>query len=169
MLCDGRQLLKSEYPALFNVIGERFTSITGTEYFNIPDFRGRVNAMPKPINQIDTNLGTRVGEETVTLTVQQMPSHTHTNNSVANLLGLATQNGFNTAGGGLDNTPGEPNLYEPVKALTIGSTGNNLPHNNMQPTLFGGNVYILSRISPYSTLSPLNVTIQVESTFLNQF
>lgn len=172
MLCDGRILLRADYPDLFNVIGTNFTpNTTPSDSFNIPDFRGHVNAMPtretssilnpRPSGVSDYKLGDKVGTETVTLTTQQIPSHTHTNNSSTNL-GLALANGFNTAGGGLDFTANEPNLYAPPTAVVLNSTGGNQPHNNMQPTLYGTNIYILTKISDYSTLSTLNLSLNVE-------
>lgn len=41
MICDGRQLSRTEYATLFAVIGTSFGSGDGATTFNVPDFRGR--------------------------------------------------------------------------------------------------------------------------------
>ena len=68
-----------------------------------------------------------------TLTVGQMPEHSHGSNATGGSVGLITSNGSNTASSGLDPSPGEPNLFASIPALTINNTGSGLPHNNMQP------------------------------------
>lgn len=40
LYCDGRSLLRADYPALFTAISTRFGTADGT-HFNIPDLRGR--------------------------------------------------------------------------------------------------------------------------------
>jgi microcystin-dependent protein len=40
LLCDGANLLRADYPRLFNVIGTNFGSVDGT-HFNVPDLRSR--------------------------------------------------------------------------------------------------------------------------------
>jgi microcystin-dependent protein len=164
--CDGRSLNRTLYPALFSLIGTSYGS-DDAQTFKLPDCRGRVvGCIGSGSGLTARSAGDKVGTETHTLTVGEMPTHshtgttdssgthTHTNNSVEGSLGLATSNGANTAGAGLDSTVGELNLYASPKALTIDSagehthtittntTGNSLPHNNMQPTIFIGNVFI---------------------------
>ena len=81
--CDGRSLLRSEYPELFNIVGTNFGSASATT-FNIPDTAGRVLAS---IGQADPSFsswsnGDTSGTETHTMTVQQMPSHNHTGTTI---------------------------------------------------------------------------------------
>jgi hypothetical protein len=38
--CDGRSLLRSEYPRLYSVIGTTYGNVQGSQYFNVPDYRG---------------------------------------------------------------------------------------------------------------------------------
>lgn len=164
--CDGRSLSRTRFPALFALIGTTYGS-DDAQTFKLPDCRGRVvgcvgsgsGLTPRPA-------GTSIGTETHTLTTAEMPSHnhtgttassgdhTHTNNTIEGSLGLMTSNGNSTSSGGLDVTAGEPNLYTTPQALSIdsagahthnftsGNTGGGLPHNNMQPTIFIGNVFI---------------------------
>lgn len=160
LVCDGRYLKKKEFGLLFNVIGYQFGSNVDGD-FALPDPAGRVPGFVGSGSNLTTrDIGDAVGEETHVLTVPELavhthgvidPGHTHTNNSSSSL-GLLTQNGFNTANS-TDNNGSEPNLYTAVTAVTINSnttgitlsnTGSNQPHNNMQPTLFLGNLFVYS-------------------------
>ena len=143
MICDGRSLNRADYPKLFALIGTAFGS-DDSSTFKIPDARGRVTGtVGQGSGLTNRTLGAIVGEETHTLTISEMPSHTHTNNS-SNALGLMTSNGANTASGGLDVTAGEPNLYATPQPVVINSTGGGAPHNVMQPTLFIANTFIFA-------------------------
>jgi microcystin-dependent protein len=42
LICDGRTVNRSQYPALFDIIGTSFGAPSGST-FKIPDFRGRVS------------------------------------------------------------------------------------------------------------------------------
>jgi microcystin-dependent protein len=171
--CDGRSLNRDDYPELFGVIGTSFGNLSGTT-FNLPDARGRVlGSVGTGTGLTARSIGDNVGTETHTLTTAQIPSHTHTgttdssgshthtSNAVGGTLGLISSDSANTASGGLDSTAGEPNLYTSPAALTInsngahshtfttGSVGGGASHNIMQPTLFIGNVFILSKSFSY--------------------
>ncbi len=70
--CDGRLLAVASYPTLSAVIGNRFGG-DGVNTFALPDLRGRV-----PVGAYTgLALGTAVGEAMTTMTVPQMPEHTH--------------------------------------------------------------------------------------------
>jgi len=111
--------------------------------------------------QVSTNNSTSVVSITLNDTL-----HSHTNNATGptptgNGYGLAYQNGSNTQNGSVNNG-NEPNLYQPLLPLTIDSayTGNTLSngvhahtlnpagldkyHNNVQPTIGMGNMFIYS-------------------------
>ncbi len=70
--CDGRVLQRSAYPALFAAIGTTYGS-TNSGDFRIPDIRERsvVGTGTK------YHVGDRGGNATVTLSIAQMPAHTH--------------------------------------------------------------------------------------------
>src|SRR5205085_247517 len=76
-LCDGAPTPISENDTLFQLIGTTYGG-DGQETFNLPNLQSRV-----PIHQGTNNLGTtyQLGElggvESVTLTTQQIPQHTH--------------------------------------------------------------------------------------------
>ncbi len=80
LLCDGRSLTVSEWRFLFNIIGYQFGGSGST--FNLPDARGRVAGAVNDVAPIsaplsERNLGDDVGTETHTLTIAEMPRHTH--------------------------------------------------------------------------------------------
>jgi len=70
--CDGRSVDIDEHCHLYNIIGTTFGSNSDTT-FNLPDFQGRVMGAVSSSH----GFGTFIGEETHTLDVTQIPSHTH--------------------------------------------------------------------------------------------
>lgn len=77
-MCDGRSLDRVVYAKLFEIVGTSFGSTSSTT-FNLPDYRGRVmGAVGQGSGLTARAMGVSVGEETHTLTANEMPSHTHT-------------------------------------------------------------------------------------------
>src|ERR1700722_12697766 len=73
MFCAGQLLPISEYDVLFNLIGTTYGG-DGQSTFALPDLRGRL-----PIHMGSGFVqGQNGGAESVTLTTNQMPTHTHT-------------------------------------------------------------------------------------------
>src|ERR671937_1638628 len=72
MFCEGQLLPISENDALFNLIGTTYGG-DGQETFALPDLRGR---LPLHFGNGFT-LAETGGVETVTLTVSQIPAHSH--------------------------------------------------------------------------------------------
>lgn len=73
MLCDGSAVSRTTYAALFAVIGTTYGEGDGETTFNIPNLAGRVVIGSSQSHA----LGTTGGSETVTLTADQLPVHTH--------------------------------------------------------------------------------------------
>ena len=166
--CDGRSLEKAIYVHLFAIIGSSFGGDATT--FKLPDFRGRVpGAIGSGIGLTPRPLGSVVGAETHTLSVAEIPghvhtgstsvagSHGHTTNATGGSQGLAVADGANTCVQ-TDASPGEINVWTTPTALVVNaagdhghslvtdSTGGDIAHPNMQPTLFAGNVFIFAGI-----------------------
>ena len=85
ILCDGRLLNKTQYPALFAVIGTLYN--TGGEHvdlFRVPDLRGRSTLSPDSssltgsANTVTSaSLAARLGVNNKTLSTAEMPKHYH--------------------------------------------------------------------------------------------
>lgn len=132
--CQGQELYRGDYPKLFAVIGTTYGAGDGSTTFRLPNLAGRVIVGQGSGSGLTArSMGATGGAETHTLTTGEMPSHSHTTNAVGGTLGLMTADGSNTAGGGLDSSAVEPNLYAAPAALTIDSAGTGGAHNNMQP------------------------------------
>jgi microcystin-dependent protein len=70
--CDGSLLAISQFDTLFNLIGTTFGG-DGQSTFALPDLRGRV-----PLHQGNSFvIGQRAGEESHTLNLSEIPSHSH--------------------------------------------------------------------------------------------
>jgi len=81
LVCDGRSLSRSEYRELFDVIGTDY-GFDDENHFNIPDFTSRVIGMfglsSRLSSLTERSRGERIGVEAVTLTTNEIPSHSHT-------------------------------------------------------------------------------------------
>lgn len=138
---DGTILPVSQYPALFSLYGTRFGG-NGSTNFGLPDLRGRsmVGASSSPnFGLTRYQIGQTAGQETVTLTVGQMPNHTHTVNATGALGDQVAPNGHVLAYA-QDNGQ-DVFLYHDgpsdatMDAETIGQGGMNQPHENRPPYL----------------------------------
>lgn len=77
LLCNGGEFSSTTYPRLATVCGTKFGSASAGN-FRVPDLRGRVIAgLDSSQTEFDT-IGKTGGAKSVTLTVSNMPAHTHT-------------------------------------------------------------------------------------------
>src|SRR4051812_15498079 len=75
--CNGQILPIAQNAALFSILGTTYGG-NGTTTFGLPDLRGRVpvhQGQGPGLSQYD--LGEQTGSEGVTLTINQVPVHTH--------------------------------------------------------------------------------------------
>lgn len=78
LLCNGQAISRTTYQELFNTIGITYGSGDGFTTFNLPDLQGKI---PVGLDENDTDfdtLGNTGGEKEHTLTINEMPAHTHT-------------------------------------------------------------------------------------------
>jgi microcystin-dependent protein len=131
--CDGRLLNVADNVGLFNLFGTTYGG-DGRTNFALPDLRGRVPMHRGPSASGTTyNIGQKGGAELVTLTEQQLPTHTHP-------FGATTATGTqqNPANNLLANSQG-PQPYieqDPDNNLNqnmLSKVGNSQPHENRQP------------------------------------
>lgn len=120
--CDGREVSRATYAALFAAIGETWGAGDGSSTFLIPDGRGRsLIGAGTGAGLTARTLGQVLGAETHQLTIPELPAHTHTHET----FGAAT---YAPGGAGLNFGRGASNSNS-------GSTGGDAPHNNMQPSI----------------------------------
>jgi len=81
LLCDGSAISRTTYSSLFDAIGTAYGVGNGSTTFNIPNLQGRVPVGRDSAQTEFDTLGETGGAKTHTLTVTEMPSHTHTQNS----------------------------------------------------------------------------------------
>jgi microcystin-dependent protein len=143
MFCEGQLLPISEYETLFQLIGTTYGG-DGQSTFALPDLRGRL-----PIHQGNGFiLAETGGVEAVTLTVSQIPAHSHP------LLGAAVTP---TDGSPTGNVPAQSEIYAPpatataMSAQSITATGGSQPHTNLQPYLCVNFIISLFGIFPSPT------------------
>ena len=146
MFCEGQLLPISENETLFNLIGTTYGG-DGQNTFALPDLRGRL-----PIHLGNGFvLAETGGVETVTLTVQQIPSHSHPMIASTNSATVA-----GAAGNILAQTPSytpyiAANLNTALSPVSVGSTGGSQPHSNFQPYLCVNFIISLFGIFPSPT------------------
>lgn len=131
--CDGSLLAISENDTLFTLIGTTYGG-DGQETFCLPNLMGRmpIHAGQGPGITRNYVLGEMAGAETVTLTSQQMPNHTHPLVCQAAPGILASPEGNLIAGSALRQfAPADPT--NPMLATAIGPAGGSQPHENMMP------------------------------------
>jgi microcystin-dependent protein len=145
-LCNGQLMSIPQNTALFSLLGTTYGG-NGTSTFGLPNLMGSAalhtgRTQPGPGLSV-YDLGQTGGSQTVTLSQNEMPQHTHglsvtsTNGTTPtptnNQLARAFSGNFQTNKQGLMYSTGAPNVQLPIQS--IGAAGGNLPHNNMMPSL----------------------------------
>jgi len=146
--CDGQLLAISQNDALFSLLGTIYGG-DGRTTFGLPDVRGRIplHAGTGP-GLSQRRLGSKSGNENVTLTANQLPSHTHTLNASS-----STANSATAAGKSLAKLPAG-DLYRSgtaehnLSSNAIANTGGNQHHTNLMPSLCVNYIIALFGIYP---------------------
>lgn len=142
-LCNGQELdgTQPQYAALFSAIGQTYGAGTG-DNFRLPDLRGRVAMGAGQGSGLTNRLVAQIlGAETHTLTVTQMPSHSHGVNDPGHSHSftyngaLPSSNGDNANPDLCDDAVQGGTTSHNTTGISIQSSGGNQPHNIIQPSL----------------------------------
>ena len=133
--CNGQFLPINQNQALFSLLGTTYGG-NGQTTFALPDLRGRT-----PFHVGDgMNQGEVGGQEAHTLTLSEMPTHTHTLTGNNAVVGGATNATLGPPGGSYwaNNgktvfSTGAPNSA--MSAATVTNVGGSQPHENRSPFL----------------------------------
>lgn len=151
MFCEGQTLPIAENEVLFQLIGTTYGG-DGEETFNLPNLASRVPMhMGTGPDGTTYQIGEMAGTEQETLTVQQIPSHSHpftcsTDNST----------GGNPANQVLGQSASvqvylEDSPNQSFAATAAGPTGGSQPHENTQPFLCINFIISLFGVFPSQT------------------
>lgn len=138
-VCDGRLMSIAENDVLFTLIGTTYGG-DGVTTFALPDLSGRLplgqGQGPGLTNRV---IGERAGTETVTLTTQQIPAHTH-----GVLAGTSAATTGTPGTGVIPGAVANQTMYVTNTAgavpftasgQSVGSVGGSQPHENCMPSL----------------------------------
>ena len=133
--CDGQLLVISQNDALFSLLGTIYAG-DGRTTFGLPDCRGRI-----PIHHgsgpglSPRRLGSKAGAEKVTLTTNQLPSHTHQLQATTNPADdtnptskVLAETAFDVYGSDLSSPVN-------MNSAAITNIGGSRSHTNFQPFL----------------------------------
>jgi microcystin-dependent protein len=144
--CNGALQPIDQNSALFNLIGTTYGG-DGQTTFALPNLQSRVPVHVGP----SFSLGQTGGEETVTLTTSQMPTHSHLPQSASTTAGGQVTPGANVwAASPSYNEYGLP-VDTPMNANALGAIGGSQPHDNMVPFLVINFILSLFGIFPSAT------------------
>ena len=151
MFCEGATLAIAENEVLFQLIGTTYGG-DGEETFNLPNLASRVPIhMGTGPDGTNYQLGEAAGTESVTLSVQQIPNHSHPF-TASTAVGVA-----NTPSGNVTSQSVSVKMYlqdsptNPANANSITPVGGSQPHENCQPFLCINFIISLFGVFPSQT------------------
>jgi microcystin-dependent protein len=134
VFCDGRLLPIAENDALFALIGTTYGG-DGQVTFGVPDLRGRLALNQGQGAGLSNYLiGQALGSETVTLTQNQLPAHSHSvlgNNATVGTVPNGATWALNSAILGY----GTSAALQSMNPASVIASGGNQPHSNIMPYL----------------------------------
>jgi microcystin-dependent protein len=140
--CDGSELAIAENETLYQLIGTTYGG-DGEVVFALPDLRSRI-----PIHQGNGYaVGAAGGVEAVTLSMSQIPGHTHAFTAIA-MQGDQVSPAGNLPAQSLNVTPYINNGPNGSFNGAIAPIGGNQPHENCQPFLCVNYIISLFGIFP---------------------
>ena len=102
LLCDGREVSKTTYAELYSTLGNIYGNPIDNSKFKLPNLTQKF-----PLGKSENNnLGELSGNSSITLTTNQLPSHTHT--GTTNSDGIHNHTGTTTTDGNHNHTINDP-------------------------------------------------------------
>ena len=151
LFCDGQLLPISENETLFQLIGTRYGG-DGESTFALPNLQSRIPLhFGNGPDGVNYQMAEMAGVESVTLSTQQIPVHTH------QLLATSSPGSETTPGGNMTATPLTKRIYAPatapaaMNAGAVSPAGGSQPHENCQPFLCINYIISLFGIFPSPT------------------
>ena len=156
LLENGAAVSRTTYAALFAVTGTTYGAGNGSTTFNLPDSRGRTSVNLSPSDPEFDQMGERPGSKTEALTIAQIPSHTHiqnshnhTQNAHTHLKPVAVTYGGNASTyrslfatnsdwwslADFNNATAASTATNNATTATNQNTGGDATHNNIQPSI----------------------------------
>lgn len=145
-LCQGQIMSIQQNTALFSLLGTTYGG-DGKTTFALPDLRGRT-----PIGSGQStagsnfDLGQTGGEEVVTLTLGQMPAHSHVPQGTTNAATTAAPSGQTWATARAFVYSSSANT--PMAPLVLSPAGGGQPHDNLSPYLTLNYIIALQGVFP---------------------
>ena len=140
--CNGQILPIAQNQALFSLLGTTYGG-NGVNTFALPNLQSRTQVgVGQSTTGTNYTLGEMIGNETATLTINQMPSHTHNGTVNANLQGDNTNadqpipdgNYPSLINNGYGAAQANVNMLPPsVMSVTVGISGSNQPFSLLSP------------------------------------
>lgn len=174
MFCDGSELVKEDYPDLYDVIGDIYGTASDEEHFLLPNLCGRVpvgKGASSEYGATEHTLGQAGGQETVLLTANQsgIKAHTHTIPNHVHAMG----NYFSAGSGGSSSAYVMENKRQLMSRNTTNSGGGGATssassaaaeaHENMPPYLGINYIIYVGGFAP-SALTINDAILDAEST-----
>ena len=136
LMADGREVSRSEYRELFEVIGTIYGAGDGSTTFNLPNLMERV-VVGQSENENFNYLGKTGGEANHRLTQEELPSHTHT------FTGTAVTTGNNS------QTPTATFTGTPVTTSTVSGHSHGIPNLSGTAASAGAHTHSLGKAFVY--------------------
>ncbi len=133
--CDGQLLAVSQNDALFSLLGTIYGG-DGRTTFGLPDLRGRIplHAGHGP-GLSERRLGSKAGAEKVTLTVNQMPSHSHGPIQASEAAATERTPAGNVTAESITRVYRAPTTVTNMSSSAFSNVGGSQSHTNLMPYL----------------------------------
>ena len=148
--CDGRLLPIAQYDALFALIGTTYGG-DGQTTFALPDLRGRTPIHMGQGNGLSNRtIGQNGGAETVTLSMNELPVHSHAAQAFEGSGTSSNPSGAVWAGvsSGAIYRVDDGSTLAAMNPGAVSPVGGSQPHDNLQPYLCVNFIIALDGVFP---------------------